>query len=244
MLAGRVTPKATQKLGSEMARAFLVEQTFQSVSVASRGPFAATTDWKVCRTIGQNSEPCMPGTLYLVATPIGNLKDITFRAVETLRLVDVIACEDTRHTRKLLNALEIQNKLVSYHEYNESDRADELGKRLESGGSVAVVSDAGTPGINDPGFRLIRKAVEIGSVVIPIPGAVAFVNAVVVSGLPTDSILFGGFLPSKASERRKRLSEFADLSATLVFYESPAPSRKIACRLHRNSRRPRGRRLP
>ncbi len=163
----------------------------------------------------------MPGTLYLVATPIGNLQDISFRAVDTLKSVDLIACEDTRHTRKLLNAFEIKNKLVSYHEHNEAERADELGKMLESGKSIAVVSDAGTPGINDPGFRLVQKAREIGSDVVPVPGAVAFVNAVVASGLPTDAIFFCGFLPSKRGERRKRLDELKFIPATLVFYEAP-----------------------
>lgn len=163
----------------------------------------------------------MPGTLYLVATPIGNLQDITFRAVETLKSVDVIACEDTRHTRKLLNAFQISNKLVSYHEHNEQKRADELGKMLAEGKSVAIVSDAGTPGINDPGFRLVQKAQELAVNVVPIPGAVAFINAVIASGLPTDSIFFGGFLPSKPGDRRKRLTEIQEIPATLVFYETP-----------------------
>jgi 16S rRNA (cytidine1402-2'-O)-methyltransferase len=163
----------------------------------------------------------MPGTLYLVATPIGNLQDISFRAIEILKTVDLIACEDTRHTRKLLNAFEISNKLISYHEHNENERAEEFGKLLESGQSVAVVSDAGTPGISDPGFRLVQKANEIGANIVPIPGAVAFVNAVIVSGLPTDSIFFGGFLPSKKGERRKRLEEVKQIPATLSFYETP-----------------------
>ena len=163
----------------------------------------------------------MAGTLYLVATPIGNLRDITFRAVEVLKAVDVIACEDTRHTRKLLNALEIDNKLVSYHEHNESERAAELNEMLAAGKSIAVVSDAGTPGINDPGFRLVQAAREAGSPVVPIPGAVAFVNAVVASGLPTDSLFFGGFLPAKTGERRRRLEELREIPATLIFYEAP-----------------------
>ena len=163
----------------------------------------------------------MPGTLYLVATPIGNLRDITFRAVEVLKSVDVIACEDTRHTRKLLNALEIDNKLVSYHDHNETERAAELAEMLAAGKSVAVVSDAGTPGINDPGFRLVRAANEAGAAVVPIPGAVAFVNAAVVSGLPTDSLFFGGFLPAKSGERRRRLEELRDVPATVIFYEAP-----------------------
>jgi len=163
----------------------------------------------------------MPGTLYLVATPIGNLKDITFRAVEVLKAVDLIACEDTRHTRKLLNAYEISAKLISYHEHNEVERAEELSKHLLDGKSIAVVSDAGTPGINDPGFRLVQKCVEADIHVVPIPGAVAFVNAAIASGLPTDSIFFGGFLPSKTGERKKRIRELADVPATLVFYETP-----------------------
>jgi len=163
----------------------------------------------------------MPGTLFLVATPIGNLQDMTFRAVEVLKSVDVIACEDTRHTRKLLNAFEISTKLISYHEHNEGVRADELAQMLAEGKSVAVVSDAGTPGINDPGFRIVQKAIEVGAEVVPIPGAVAFVNAVIASGLPTDSIYFGGFLPSKTGDRKKRLREVADIPATLVFYETP-----------------------
>jgi 16S rRNA (cytidine1402-2'-O)-methyltransferase len=163
----------------------------------------------------------MAGTLYLVATPIGNLRDITFRAVEVLKAVDVIACEDTRHTRKLLNALEIDNKLVSYHEHNESERAAELNEMLAAGKSVAVVSDAGTPGINDPGFRLVQAAREVGAPVVPIPGAAAFVNAAVASGLPTDSLFFGGFLPAKTGERCRRLEELREIPATLIFYEAP-----------------------
>ena len=163
----------------------------------------------------------MAGTLYLVATPIGNLRDVTFRAVEVLKAVDVIACEDTRHTRKLLNALEIDNKLVSYHEHNESERAAELNEMLAAGKSVAVVSDAGTPGINDPGFRLVQAAREVGAPVVPIPGAVAFVNAAVASGLPTDSLFFGGFLPAKTGERCRRLEELREIPATLIFYEAP-----------------------
>lgn len=163
----------------------------------------------------------MPGTLYLVATPIGNLQDISLRALEVLRSVDLIACEDTRHTGKLLNHFGIKKRLLSYHEYNEIERAAELGHMLEEGKSVAVVSDAGTPAICDPSFRVVQKANEIGAAVVPIPGAVAFVNAVIASGLPTDSIYFGGFLPSKKGERQKRLREAAAIPATLVFYEAP-----------------------
>src|SRR5437762_308907 len=133
----------------------------------------------------------MPGTLYLVATPIGNLQDITFRALETLRTVDTIACEDTRHTRNLLNHFRISNRTISYHEHNERERAEELADRLVNGESIAIVSDAGTPGICDPGFRIVQRAIEIGASVVSIPGAVAFVNAVVAAGFATDSIFFG-----------------------------------------------------
>ena len=163
----------------------------------------------------------MPGTLFLVATPIGNLQDITLRAIEVLKAVDVIACEDTRHSAKLLNHLGIKNKLLSYHEHNEAERADEMAGQLKDGRSVAVISDAGTPGISDPSFRLVQKAIDIGADVVSIPGPVAFVNAAIVSGLATDSIFFGGFLPSRKSERRRRLAEVASIPATLAFYESP-----------------------
>ena len=170
----------------------------------------------------------MLGKLYLVATPIGNLNDMSSRAVEILRSVSLIACEDTRHSRKLLTHFEISNKLVSYHEHNEAERAEDLIKLLTNGKSVAVVSDAGTPGISDPSFRIVERAVESGVEVVPIPGASAFVSAVAASGLPTDSIFFGGFLPSKKGERRKRLLEVADIPATIIFYESP---RRIAAAL-------------
>lgn len=163
----------------------------------------------------------MPGTLYLVATPIGNLQDITLRALEALRTVDLIACEDTRHTRNLLNHFRISNKTVSYHEHNEQERAEEFVDRLIAGENIALVSDAGTPGICDPGFRIVQRAAEIGAAVVPIPGAAAFVSAAIASGLPTDSIFFGGFLPSKKGERRKRLEEICTIPATLVLYETP-----------------------
>jgi len=163
----------------------------------------------------------MPGALYLVATPIGNLQDMTFRAVEVLRTVDVIACEDTRHTRNLLNHFRISNNVVSYHEHNEQERAEELAELLIGGESVAIVSDAGTPGICDPGYRIVGRAIEIGADVVPIPGPVAFVAAAVASGIATDSIFFGGFLPSKKGERRRRLEEVSQIPATLIFYETP-----------------------
>ena len=161
------------------------------------------------------------GTLYLVATPIGNLQDISFRALDTLRSVDLIACEDTRHTRKLLNFYRISNKLTSYHEHNEMERSEELADMLVAGRSIAVVSDAGTPGICDPGLRVVQRAIEVGAAVVPIPGAAAFVSAASVSGLSTDSLFFGGFLPAKKGDRRKRLEEIRDVPATIIFYEAP-----------------------
>lgn len=163
----------------------------------------------------------MPGTLYLVATPIGNLSDISERALQTLQTVDVIACEDTRHTGKLLKHFGISKKLVSYHEHNETTRSEEFAELLKQGKSIAVVSDAGTPAICDPALIIVRKAHEIGAKITAIPGAVAFVNALIISGLPTDSVFFGGFLPSKKNERRKRLEETKTISATLIFYETP-----------------------
>lgn len=161
------------------------------------------------------------GTLYLVATPIGNLEDITQRALSVLKAVDVIACEDTRRTQHLLNHYGIKTKMLSYHEHNERTRAAELGAMLQTGASVAVVSDAGTPGINDPGFRLVSDAITRGVRVVPIPGAAAFVSALVASGLPTDEFFFGGFLPARSTQRRARLTKVRSLDSTLIFYESP-----------------------
>jgi 16S rRNA (cytidine1402-2'-O)-methyltransferase len=161
------------------------------------------------------------GTLYLIATPIGNLEDITQRALRLLGEVSVIACEDTRHTKKLLNHFGINTRTVSYHEHNERERAAELIKRLKSGSDVAVVSDAGTPGISDPGFRLARIAIDNEVTVVPVPGASALISALVGSGLPTDEFFFGGFLPARSGARRTRLAELRSLPATLIFYEGP-----------------------
>lgn len=161
------------------------------------------------------------GTLYLVATPIGNLEDVTRRALRVLAEADVVACEDTRHTRQLLEHFGVRARTVSYHEHNERERAEELAKSIEEGASVALVSDAGTPGINDPGYRLVRACVERGLRVVPVPGPTAFVAALTASGLPTDEFYFGGFLPARTHARRQRLESVRDLSATLVFYETP-----------------------
>ena len=163
----------------------------------------------------------MAGTLYLVATPIGNLEDITHRALRLLGEVDVIACEDTRHTKKLLSHYGINTRTVSYHEHNERERAAELLEQLKQGADVAVVSDAGTPSINDPGFRLARAAIDHDVRVVPVPGASALISALIASGLPTDEFFFGGFLPARSGARRTRLGELRALPATLVFYEGP-----------------------
>ena len=163
----------------------------------------------------------MAGTLYLVSTPIGNLEDITHRAVRLLGEVEVIACEDTRHTRKLLNHYGINTRTISYHEHNERERAAELIELLKSGSNVAVVSDAGTPGISDPGFRLARLAIDNDLRVVPVPGASALIAGLVASGMPTDEFFFGGFLPARSGARRTRLSELRSIPATLIFYEAP-----------------------
>ncbi|HYJ91268.1 MAG TPA: 16S rRNA (cytidine(1402)-2'-O)-methyltransferase [Pyrinomonadaceae bacterium] len=163
----------------------------------------------------------MAGTLYVVATPIGNLSDITLRAIETLRSVDLIACEDTRHTRKLLEHFGIKKFLISYHEHNETERATELIKRLQKGESIALVSDAGTPAISDPGYRIVKLAIGSSIRVVPIPGPSAAVAALSATSLPTDSFFFGGFLPAKTGERRRRLGELASIPGTLAFYEAP-----------------------
>ena len=163
----------------------------------------------------------MPGTLYLVATPIGNLADITHRALQVLRDVAVVACEDTRHTRKLLQHYGIDAKTVSYHEHNEQQRARELIESLKEGNDVAIVSDAGTPAISDPGFRLVRAAIDNGITVAPVPGPSALISALVAAGLPTDEFFFGGFLPARSSARRARLGELRSVPGTLVFYEAP-----------------------
>jgi 16S rRNA (cytidine1402-2'-O)-methyltransferase len=163
-----------------------------------------------------------PGSsLYLVATPIGNLEDITLRALRVLKEVDVIACEDTRQTKKLLSHYGIQTRTVSYHEHNEMTKAAELIVDLESGAKIALVTDAGMPGISDPGFRLIALAIRHHVPVVPIPGASAFLAALVASGLPTDSFRFSGFLPAKSGQRRKLLESVRESPRTQVFYEAP-----------------------
>jgi len=163
----------------------------------------------------------MAGTLYIVATPIGNLEDITQRALRVLGEVDVVACEDTRRTRVLLNHFGIKTKTISYHEHNERERTEQICKLLVAGKNVALVSDAGTPLINDPGFRLTNAAIESNLVVVPIPGPAAFVSALVASGLPSDQFFFAGFLPARGNARRAKLEELRAVPATLVVYEAP-----------------------
>jgi 16S rRNA (cytidine1402-2'-O)-methyltransferase len=168
-----------------------------------------------------NSSRATGPALYLVGTPIGNLEDITLRAVRVLKEVDVIACEDTRQTQKLLNHYGITTRTISYHEHNEITRSAELVKDMQEGASVALVTDAGMPGISDPGFRLISLAIRHHLPVVPIPGASAFLSALVASGLPTDSFRFSGFLPAKRGERRAALEAIRTSPRTQVFYEAP-----------------------
>jgi 16S rRNA (cytidine1402-2'-O)-methyltransferase len=163
----------------------------------------------------------MSGVLYIVATPIGNLEDITYRAVRVLREVDLIACEDTRQTRKLLDHYSIGTPTISYHEHNEAERARELAVRLQAGTKIALVSDAGMPLISDPGYRLVRAALEVAIPVEPVPGPSAALAALAASGLPTDAFRFGGFLPHKPGQRAKALTALAGETATLIFYEAP-----------------------
>lgn len=163
----------------------------------------------------------MPGTLYVVATPIGNLEDLTHRATRILNEVSLIACEDTRHTRKLLNHYGIKTRTVSYHEHNEREQAVKLIELLKTGADIAIVSDAGTPAISDPGFRVVSLALAENIPVVPLPGPTAVIAALVASGLPSDEFFFGGFLPSRSTARRQRLADLSAIRTTLVFYETP-----------------------
>jgi 16S rRNA (cytidine1402-2'-O)-methyltransferase len=162
-----------------------------------------------------------PATLYIVATPIGNLGDISQRAIDVLTQVDVIACEDTRHTGKLLSAFSIKNKTMSLHDHNERQRQDQVANMLQEGKTIALVSDAGTPLISDPGFHLVRHCRSLGLNVSPIPGACAAISALSVAGLPTDRFSFEGFLPSKSGARQATLNALANEPRTMVFYDAP-----------------------
>src|SRR5438093_12100279 len=161
------------------------------------------------------------GTLFIVATPIGNLDDISLRALQTLRDADRIACEDTRQTLKLLSHFGIRKPLTSYHDFNEEQKAIALVNEIEAGADVALVSDAGTPTISDPGYRLVRLCRERGVPVVSLPGPNAAVTALAASGLPSGEFLFAGFLPAKKNARRQKLTDLANIVCTLVFYEAP-----------------------
>ena len=171
--------------------------------------------------VNRNLSPRVPGSLYVVATPIGNLQDMTGRAIEILMHVDLIACEDTRHTAKLLHHYRIDRPLTSYHEFNEREKSEEIAAKLDLGLQVALVSDAGTPSISDPGYRLIRLCRTRGIPVVPVPGASALVAALSVSGQSSNAFFFQGFLPARRHARRTRLEALRRVSCTLVFYESP-----------------------
>ncbi len=162
-----------------------------------------------------------PATLYIVATPIGNLTDISQRALDTLAQVDIIACEDTRHTQKLLSAFSIKNRTMSLHDHNERQRQEQIANLLKEGKSIALVSDAGTPLISDPGFHLVRYCRQQGLAVSPIPGACAAISALSVAGLPTDRFSFEGFLPAKSGARQSVLTDLANETRTMVFYDAP-----------------------
>ena len=168
----------------------------------------------------------MQGELYLVATPIGNLEDITLRAINTLKKVDIIACEDTRHTLKLLNHLEIKKPLISYHRHNEEVKTDELINKLKQGENIALVSDAGTPVISDPGQQVVKEALKEGIKVIPIPGACALINALIASGQEAKEFEFLGFLPLDKKLRKQKLEEISEENKTIIFYEAPHKLRK------------------
>ncbi|MEH2408569.1 16S rRNA (cytidine(1402)-2'-O)-methyltransferase [Nostoc sp.] len=162
-----------------------------------------------------------PRTLYIVGTPIGNLEDMTFRAVRILQTVDIIAAEDTRHTGKLLQHFQVKTPLVSYHEHNRTSRIPELLEHLVNDKAIALVSDAGMPGISDPGYELVKACIKAGISVVPIPGASAAITALSAAGLPTDRFVFEGFLPSKSQHRQEHLESLQTESRTLIFYESP-----------------------
>ena len=161
------------------------------------------------------------GKLYIVGTPIGNLDDITIRAINVLKQVDLIAAEDTRHTLKLLNHLNISKPLISYHRHNEEIRAEELIKELKTGKNIGLVSDAGTPGICDPGEEIIKKCIEESIKVVPIPGACAMINALITSGISTKEFIFLGFLPLNKKSRKEKLEEIKNANKTIILYEAP-----------------------
>jgi 16S rRNA (cytidine1402-2'-O)-methyltransferase len=171
------------------------------------------------------------GILYIVATPIGNLMDITMRALEVLKEVDYIVAEDTRHTVRLLNHYDIKNRLTSYHDYNKVQKSKWIIDKLQKGDNIALVSDAGTPGISDPAFYIVREAIKNGYKVTSVPGPTAFVSALVISGLPTDRFVFEGFLPRRKG-RKKRLDQLREENRTIILYESPHRLKKTLAELY------------
>src|SRR5437899_2257414 len=177
--------------------------------------------------MGNPPPPLTPSTLYLVATPIGNLEDITLRALRTLKECDVVAAEDTRHTGQLLKHFGISKPLLSYFQFNEARRSEEIIERLQRGEKVALVTDAGSPGVSDPGERVVKAALAAGLRVEPVPGPCALVAALTASGLPTDEFHFYGFLPHKSGQRRNKLESLKSFDGTLVLYESPYRIEKL-----------------
>jgi len=167
------------------------------------------------------TDPVQPGTIYLVPTPLGNMGDITARAVEVLNRVEIVACEDTRVSGGLLSKLGIRKKLISYHDFNEAARAEQLAAMVRDGHDIAVITDAGSPGISDPAYRIVRAAIDQGLSLSALPGPCALIPALTASGLPTDRFFFEGYLPHKQTARRKRLERLKEFEHTLVFYESP-----------------------
>src|SRR5215475_2785838 len=182
--------------------------------------------------MSENLPPLTPGTLYLVATPIGNLEDITLRALRTLKECDLVAAEDTRRTGQLLKHFEISKPLLSYFQFNEAKRSEEIIQRLQRGEKVALVSDAGSPAISDPGERVVKAALLAGFRVEPVPGACALVAALTASGLPTSEFHFVGFLPRKSGQRRNKLAGLKSVPGTLVLYESPYRIEKLLAELN------------
>ncbi len=174
----------------------------------------------------------MAGVLYIVATPIGNLEDLTLRALRILKEVDLIAAEDTRHSRKLLEHYGVRTALTSYHEHNEKSKAQKLVERMQSGERVALISDAGTPLLSDPGHRLVQEAIRAGIPVSPVPGPSALLAALSASGLPLESFAFEGFLPAKKRERREKLQSLSSEARTLVFYETPHRLKESLADIH------------
>jgi 16S rRNA (cytidine1402-2'-O)-methyltransferase len=199
--------------------------TLQTLSHSGK---SQTENWKLKIETGPAPKPPLQaGTLYLVATPIGNLEDITLRAIRTLKECDIVAAEDTRRTGVLLKHFEISKPLLSYFQFNEARRSEEILERLSRGEKVALVTDAGSPGISDPGERVVKAAIDAGFRVEPVPGPSALIAALTASGLPTDEFYFIGFLPHKSGQRRKALERLKDMTSTLVIYESPYRVEKL-----------------